>query len=300
MLFPKSLKIGDTIAIISTARKVTTTELAPSIAIIKSWGFKVVLGKTIEAESNQFAGDDALRTADLQAAMDDDSIAAIWCARGGYGTVRIVDGLDFTKFKKHPKWIIGYSDVTVLHNHLCAQGVASIHGQMCLELDRKSQASRETIKEILFGNFKGIHYASNGENFGRNGNATGTLIGGNLSVLYAILGSASEVDFTGKILFIEDLDEMLYHIDRMMQSLKRSGILGKISGLIVGGMNDMRDNTIAFGQTANEIVSAAVSAYHYPVCYGFPAGHLNDNRALIMGADVLLKVNGTECVLEYK
>jgi muramoyltetrapeptide carboxypeptidase len=299
MNFPKSLTKGDTIAILSTARKIRQDELAPAIAIIQSWGYKVQLGKTIGASQNQFAGDDALRTADLQWAMNDDSIAAIWCARGGYGTVRIVDRLDFTKFTKHPKWLIGYSDITVLHNHLCSLGVASIHGQMCLELDKRTQESRDTIGGILFGNFNGITHSAVGENFRRNGEAKGILIGGNLSVLYAILGSASEVDFTGKILIIEDLDEMLYHIDRMMQNLKRRGLLAKIAGLIVGGMSDMRDNTVPFGQTANEIIAAAVSAYSYPVCYNFPVGHVKDNRALVMGAAVTLSVTEKEVQLTY-
>jgi muramoyltetrapeptide carboxypeptidase len=299
MNFPKYLTQGDTIAILSTARKIRQDELAPSIAIIQSWGYKVQLGKTIGASQNQFAGDDALRSADLQWAMDDDSIAAIWCARGGYGTVRIVDSLDFTKFAKHPKWLIGYSDITVLHNHLCSLGVTSIHGQMCLELDNRTQESRDTIRGILSGNFKGITHSAVGENFCRNGEAKGILIGGNLSVLYAILGSTSEVDFTGKILIIEDLDEMLYHIDRMMQNLKRRGILAKIAGLIVGGMSDMRDNTVPFGQTANEIIAAAVSAYNYPVCYNFPVGHVKDNRALVMGAAVTLSVAEKEVQVTY-
>lgn len=299
MIFPKSLKKGDTISIISTARKITEAELAPSIAIIESWGLKVRLGRSIGAEDNQFAGDDNLRAAAMQEAMDDDDIAAIWCARGGYGTVRIIDKIDFTNFKKHPKWIIGYSDVTVLHNHLCILGIASIHGQMCLELDKRSQASRDTIKNNLFGNFKNITYRSIAENFRREGEASGILIGGNLSVLYSILGSASQVDFKGKILFIEDLDEMLYHIDRMMQNFKRAGILEQIEGLIVGGMNDMRDNTIPFGQTANEIIAAAVTDYDYPVCYNFPAGHIEDNQALIMGATVVLKVTAEICELKY-
>lgn len=299
MIFPKVLKKGDTIAIISTARKITKTELAPSIAIIESWGFQVQLGASIEVAQNQFAGDDNLRANDLQQAIDDDSIAAIWCARGGYGSVRIIDKIDFTSFVKNPKWIIGYSDVTVLHSHLSKLGITSIHGQMCLELDKRSQASRDTIKNILFGNFNGITHSAITENFRRNGRATGELVGGNLSVLYSIIGSASQVDFEGKILFIEDLDEMLYHIDRMMQNLKRSGVLAKIAGLIVGGMNDMRDNTIPFGQTANEIIASTVLEYNYPVCYNFPAGHIEDNRALIMGAEVMLKVNNDECELEY-
>ncbi len=300
MIFSKSLKKGDTIAIISTARKITKEELAPAIAIIASWGLAVRLGKSIGAESHQFAGNDNHRATDLQQAMDDDSIAAIWCARGGYGTARIIDMLDFTAFKQHPKWLIGYSDVTVIHNHLCHLGIASIHGQMCLELDKRSQASRDTIKGILFGNFNDISHSATTEHFRRNGEGTGTLIGGNLSVLYSILGSPSQVDFAGKILFIEDLDEMLYHIDRMMQNLKRSGILAKLSGLIVGGMNDMRDNTIPFGKTPNEIIADAVKDYNYPVSYNFPAGHIYDNRALIMGAKVSLTVSDKVCELKYE
>lgn len=299
MIFPKSLQKGDTIAIISTARKISKEELAPSITIIESWGFQVKLGISIGAAKHQFAGDDNLRAKDLQQTIDDDAIAAIWCARGGYGTVRIIDKIDFSGFRRKPKWIIGYSDVTALHNHLFKHGFASVHGQMCLELDKRSQESRDSIKAILFGNFKDINYSSNNESFRRNGNATGTLIGGNLSVLYSIIGSPSQVDFEGKILFIEDLDEMLYHIDRMLQNLKRNGVLSKIAGLIVGGMNDMRDNTIPFGQTANEIIAAAVADYEYPVCYNFPAGHIDDNRALIMGAEVKFTIKEKLSKLEY-
>ncbi|MGK0386800.1 MAG: muramoyltetrapeptide carboxypeptidase [Patiriisocius sp.] len=294
-----NLTIGDTIAIVSTARKISEKELEPAILFAKEMGLKVHLGMTIGAEDQQYAGNDVLRAQDLQEALDSLSIQAIWCARGGYGTIRMVDLLDFDQFQKQPKWIIGYSDVTVLHSHINNLGIATIHGQMCLEIEKRSQASRHTLQEALFGNMSSIAYKLENASYGKIGKATGTLIGGNLSVLYSILDSPSEIDWQGKVLFIEDLDEMLYHIDRMMQNLKRSGRLKKLAGLVVGGMSVMRDNSIPFGKTAIEIISETVSEYDYPVCFHFPAGHIEDNRALIFGKEVTLEVRQEQVRLTY-
>ncbi len=296
---PKKLKKGDTIAIVSTARKVSIKELAPAILFAEQMGLIVYLGKTIGAEKHQYAGDDVLRAQDFQDALDTPHIKAIWCARGGYGTIRMVDLLNFTKFIERPKWLIGYSDITVLHSHINKLDIPTIHGQMCLEIEQKSKATRDTLQQALFGETPHISYGFESSPLSRDGNATGTLVGGNLSVLYSIIDSPSEIDWYGKILFIEDLDEMLYHIDRMMQNLKRSGRLKTLAGLIVGGMSEMRDNTIAFGSTAHEIILEAVQEYNYPVCFNFPAGHIQDNRALVFGKQVTLAVSSKKVDLHY-
>lgn len=298
MFEPHYLNLGDTIGVVSTARKITSLELKPLISLIESWGLKYVLGKTIDTESDQFAGDDRTRVLDFQTMLDNSKVKAIWCARGGYGTVRIVDQLDFSTFIKNPKWIIGYSDVTVLHSHIHNFGIETLHGNMAIDIDTKTEETRSSIKKVLFGKDYKITLAS--ENvFNRSGAAKGQLIGGNLSILYSLTGSSSELRTKGKILFIEDLDEMLYHIDRMMQGLKRSGALKNIKGLVVGGMNDMKDNTIPFGKKAEEIILEAVFEYNFPVCFDFPSGHINDNRALILGREIQLKVDKNEVTLGF-
>jgi len=296
---PKKLKKGDSIAIVSTARKVSSKELAPAILFAEQMGLIVHLGKTIGAEKHQYAGDDILRAEDFQEVLDNPNIKAIWCARGGYGTVRIIDLLDFSNFIRHPKWLIGYSDITVLHSHINNLAIPTIHGQMCLEIQQKSKATRDTLQQALFGEHPGISYSSDSSLLSRSGKSSGILVGGNLSVLYSILDSPSELDWQGKILFIEDLDEMLYHIDRMMQNLKRSGRLKNLAGLIVGGMSQMRDNTIAFGKTAHQIIFEAVAEYQYPVCFNFPAGHIHDNRTLVFGTKASLVVTSKQTTLSY-
>lgn len=299
MIKPPFLEKGALVAIVATARKITKEELMPAINLLESWGLKHILGDSIGVEEHQFAGSDALRAKDFQQQLDNPNVNAIWCARGGYGTVRMIDLVDFSNFKNNPKWVIGYSDVTVLHTHINALGFATIHGQMCLEIEKRTEESRATLKELLFGNFKEITIASTSKH-NREGKVNGKLIGGNLSVLMSILGSISEVELKGAILFIEDLDEMLYHIDRMLQTLKRAGYLKNISGLIVGGMSSMRDNAIPFGETAIEIIATSVAEYEYPVCFNFPAGHIEDNRALVMGAEIDFEVHNTSATIKYK
>ena len=304
MATPPFLKKGDNVAIVSTARKISKEELKPALQLLESWGLKAVLGNTIGAEENQFAGSDDLRAADFQKMLDDPKIKAIWCARGGYGTVRIIDKLDFSAFKKNPKWIIGYSDITVLHSHIHKLGVATLHAQMCLEIENKSEATRETLRKALFGEIYSIEYNST-HPLQRNGEVRGQLVGGNLSMLYSLCGSPSALSTQGKILFLEDLDEHLYHVDRMMQNLKRNGMLQDLAGLIVGGMSDMKDHTKEFGfatdrpfgKTAEEIIFDTVKEYDYPVCFGFPAGHILDNRAMVMGSEVRLFVNDKQVLL---
>lgn len=298
MIKPSYLKKGDTVAIVSTARKISPEEIEPATTLLKSWGLKVVVGKTIGAAENQFAGSEAFRASDMQQMLDNPEIKAIWCARGGYGSVQIIDRLDWTTFKKQPKWIVGYSDVTVFHSQLHTLGFETIHAEMAMDITKKTGLTKSSLRNALFGKIHKIKYELP-DSSGRTGIAKGLLVGGNLSVLYSLCGSASSIDTRGKILFIEDLDEYLYHIDRMMQNLKRNGKLDGLAGLIVGGMNSMRDNTQAFGfntdnpygKTIKEIINEAIAGYDFPVCFDFPAGHIENNLALGFGREVELKVS---------
>ncbi len=299
MVTPPFLQKGDVVAIVSTARKISIEELNPALQLLESWGLKAIIGNTIEAEENQFAGCDELRATDFQQMLDDPDIKAIWCARGGYGTVRIIDKLDFSAFKKNPKWIVGYSDVTVLHSHIHNFGIETLHAQMCLEIKNKTDETVESIRKILFGEEYSIEIPRK-DSFASSGIFSGELIGGNLSVLYSLCGSASEMKTDNKILFIEDLDEMLYHIDRMMMNLKRSGYLKNLKALIIGGMTEMKDNKVYFGKTAEEIIVELVKEYNYPIISNFPAGHIKDNRALIMGREVELNITENIIALSFK
>ena len=286
---PQALKIGDKISIISTARKISLEEVQPAINLLTEWGLEVVLGENLFAEDHQFAGTKVQRLADLQKALNNDEIKAVFCARGGYGTVQLIDEIDFSHFKKQPKWIVGYSDVTVLHNHINQHfGVATLHATMPINFKTNTTEALQSLKDALFGNTLNYQCASHAYN--RLGEAKGELVGGNLSILYSLTGTASQINTEGKILFLEDLDEYLYHIDRMMQNLKRAGMLHGLKGLLIGGMTDMNDNTIPYGHSAIDIIKNIVSEYDFPVAFGFPAGHLADNRALIMGEEVVLKV----------
>lgn len=286
---PQALKIGDKISIISTARKISLEEVQPAINLLTDWGLEVVLGENLFAEDHQFAGTKAQRLADLQLALNNKEIKAIFCARGGYGTVQLIDEIDFSDFKKHPKWIVGYSDVTVLHNHINQHfGIATLHATMPINFKTNTTAALQSLKDALFGNTLNYQCASHAYN--RLGEARGELVGGNLSILYSLTGTTSQINTEGKILFLEDLDEYLYHIDRMMQNLKRAGMLHGLKGLLIGGMTDMNDNTIPYGHSAIDIIKNIVAEYDFPVAFGFSAGHLEDNRALIMGEEVMLKV----------
>nr|WP_309760426.1 LD-carboxypeptidase [Flavobacterium sp.] len=288
MITPPNLQKGDTIAILATARKNVEDNLKPAIDLLHSWGLEVVIGSTIGLDNNQLAGTDEQRAADFQQQLNNPNIKAIWCVKGGYGTVRIVDLLDFTAFKKQPKWIVGFSDVTVLHNHLNTLGYKSIHGIMPITVPRATDQAKETLRKALFG--EKLSYTV--PPFGKNkiGKASGELVGGNLSILYSLFGSPSAIDCSDKILFIEDLDEYLYHIDRMMMNLKRNGCLESIKGIVVGSMTKMKDNDIPWGKNAIEIIEDVTKKYNIPILYNFPAGHIQDNRALILGNKVTLDV----------
>jgi muramoyltetrapeptide carboxypeptidase len=290
MITPDYLKKGDKIAIVSPARSITFEEVHPAIRAFQRNGLEVVLGSYVFSRNNQFAGTDEQRCRDFQHMLDDESIRAVISSRGGYGTVRIIDKLDFTAFRAHPKWIAGYSDVTVLHAHIHQQfGIETLHAAMPVNIrGEQDDESIQTLVNALFG--KRIAYSYPVSGFCREGNCEGILTGGNLSILNGLMGSVSEPDTEGKILFLEDVDEYLYHIDRMMMTLKRAGKLAKLKGLIVGGMTKMHDNAIPFGKTAGGIIADAVACYDYPVCFDFPAGHQDPNLALIMGRKVNLRV----------
>ncbi|MBH83759.1 MAG: LD-carboxypeptidase [Flavobacteriales bacterium] len=286
---PTYLKEGNKIGLISTARKISKNELQGAIESIKSWGLEVVLGQNLFNNYHQFSGRDDERAKDLQAMLDNPEVKAILVVRGGYGTVRIIDHIDFSKFQKNPKWLAGYSDITVLHSQIHKLKVASLHSTMPINFSTNTSESIKSLKDALFGKKLSININYNSLN--RFGEVKGQIVGGNLSILYSLIGSPSDLNTDGKILFIEDLDEYLYHIDRMMMNLKRSGKLSNLKGLIVGGMTKMNDNTIPFGKDAESIIKDAVSEYSYPVCFGFPAGHIKDNRALKLGVIAELKVD---------
>lgn len=298
MITPPNLKKGDTIAIVATARKNIDDNLKPAIDLAKSWGLEVVIGKSIGLDDNQLAGTDEQRASDFQTMIDNPNIHAIWCVRGGYGTARMIDLVDFSKFKHNPKWIVGFSDVTVLHSHLSNLGFATIHGIMPVNVEKASPEVEETLRKSLFG--ESLSYVVPCENENRSGNAEGELVGGNLSILYSLMGSKSQVDCKGKILFLEDLDEYLYHIDRMMLSLRRCGCFEGLKGLVVGSFIKMHDNDIPWGKTANQIIADITKEYNFPVVYNFPAGHIHSNNTLVFGKKVTLEVNDKETKMIFE
>ncbi len=272
--------------------------MTDAISLLNSWGLEVVLGETVTAEYHQFAGTDQLRATDLSRFLADKNIKAIFAARGGYGTIRMIDDVDFMPIKEAPKWLIGFSDITVLHAHLFSVfGLQSIHGQMPLTIPDGTSASLQTLRKALFGEDFGYQFSA--EKLNRFGEAQGILVGGNLALLVAVLGSVSDFDYDGKILFLEDVGEYLYNIDRMMRTLKRAGKLKNLAGLMIGSLTELKDNDIPFGQTAEEIIFEVVKEYDYPVCFNFPAGHIANNQALIFGKTLILAVQKQHTTANY-
>ena len=275
------LKTGSKIAIAAPARMVTREEMAFGIQWLKDMGFVPVYDDRLFNQYYIFSGDDDTRAAVFQEYLDNEDIDAIWIARGGYGSIRIIDKLDFAQFLQHPKWIIGFSDGTVLHGKLSRLGVPSLHAAMPFYFANKTTEAKQSLFDALTG--KPLHYEIASNPLNRLGKMEGKIVGGNLSVLYGMIGSDTFPELDGKILFIEEVDEYIYHIDRMMHGLKRAGKLEQLKGLIVGGLTQIHDNSHPFGQTAEEVIAEAVSEYEYPVCFGFPAGHFDDNRPLFFG-----------------
>lgn len=299
---PPYLKAGDTVAIVapSGVLKNRNAEIQNAQDLLASWGLHTVLGTHLYSDSNHFAGTDAERCADFQQAMDDPTISAIWAARGGYGTVRILDKLDYTKYKKKPKWVIGYSDITALHSQLHNEGFESIHAIMAAGITKDLKNMEETVatfKDAIFG--KPLAYTLDGSEYNKVGTASGQLVGGNLTLLHTMLGSKTSIDVSGKILFIEEIGEYAYHIDRMLQSLKRAGYFDNCKGVIVGDFSKMRENTTPWGSSVEQLILDALSDYDFPIAFKMPAGHEDDNRAMIFGRNIELKVTKNESVIVF-
>lgn len=281
MITPSSLSSGSKIALAAPARKVAEDDIAFAVEYIRQRGFVPIYDERLFLSHNQFAGNDEQRASVLQHYLDADDIDAIMCVRGGYGTVRIIDRLDFDKFMQKPKWIVGYSDVTVLHAKMQSLGIESLHATMPINFHDNSKQALDTLFDALCG--KEIKYDLPQQTLDILSKMKGEVVGGNISVLYSLLGSDIFPDVEGKVLFLEDLDEYLYHIDRMMMAFQRAGIFDKIGGLIIGGLTKMHDNAIPFGMTAEEIISEKTKDKNIPTVFNFPAGHINDNRAIILG-----------------
>lgn len=292
IITPQYLKSGDTIGLVCPAGYMPIEKVQSCITALQQWGYNVRTGNTVgSASENYFSGTDEERLNDLQQMMDDDSVQAILCARGGYGLTRIVDKINFKKFREQPKWIIGFSDVTILHSHICTNyGISTLHAPMAGAFNDPEQENKflMSLRKALEG--RKIAYHADVHPFNRRGEAVGELVGGNLALLTHCIGTDSDLKTKGKILFIEDVGEFLYNVDRMMYQLKRADKFKKLAGLIVGGFTDLKDTDRPFGQTAEEIIRDAVSDYNFPVCFGFPVSHGKENYALKIGVGYKLKV----------
>ncbi|MBQ9417922.1 MAG: LD-carboxypeptidase [Bacteroidales bacterium] len=290
---PPHLRPTDHVAIVATARSVEPAEMAPAIELLTSWGLHVEIPAGLYATEGQLAGSDAHRAELLQQAIDSPHLKALFFARGGYGTARIIDRVDFSPLHQHPKWLIGYSDITVVHSHLHRHlALPTLHATMPINIPSHPDPHCPALQSLHDYLFRGHCYiAIPSHPFSRPGQAIAPVVGGNLSILYSLCGSPSTIDTTGKILLLEDLDEYLYHLDRMMLNLRRNGMLQGLAGLIVGGLTDMRDNAVPFGRSAEQIVAEAVAPYSFPVAFGVPIGHLGlRNHALPLGTPVSLHV----------
>lgn len=303
---PPYLKPGDVIGITCPSGYISFEEIQPAVDKLKEWGFQVRLGHTVGTRDFSFAGNDEYRVKDFQNMIDDDSVRGILLGRGGYGAVRIIDAIDFTKFAKHPKWIIGFSDATVFHSHINKNfGIATIHSKMCNSFPSdwnnatpQQIDSIDSIKKCLIGD--NMQYAVSTNPFNKAGNAEGILVGGNLSILQNLAATKSDINTDGKILFIEEVEEYLYSIDRMLCNLKRSGKLNNLKGLIAGGFDKIKpdDPGEDFGKTVYEIILEKVKEYNYPVCFDFPVGHQKENYALKCGVKHQLNVSDNSVTLK--
>lgn len=292
MITPAFLQKGDKIGLVAPARKIVASEISRAITFIEKQGFSVECAPKLYASENQFAGNDIERVEDFQYMLDNPEIKAILAVRGGYGSVRIIDKIDFSSFVKQPKWICGYSDITVFHSHIHSNfQIETLHCAMPLNLNIEDENSLNLLSLLDALSGKTQNYLAEPHTLNRFGKTSGILIGGNLSILYSLTGSISDINTDNKILLIEDLDEYLYHIDRMMLNLKRNGKLDHLAGLIVGGMSEMKDNSIPFGKKAEEIIAEHCAEYDFPVCFNFPVGHEAKNYAVRLGKEITLAVD---------
>jgi muramoyltetrapeptide carboxypeptidase len=297
MIEPKPLKKGDLIYITAPAKAIEEGPVFYTRDFFISRGFQVEISKHCFSQYNYFSGTDEERMSDLQFGIDNPEVKAIICARGGYGCVRIIDGIRWANMLREPKWLIGFSDITVFHHRLYNLGVQSIHGTMSLNFEKNSPETFETLLAGLTGKSYQIKSPFNPEN--KQGRAKGKLIGGNLSIVYSLIGTDDAFDFEDSVLFLEDLAEHYYHLDRMFFALKKCGALDKIKGLVIGGMTDLEDTTIPFGMSVEEIILQHFVFKKIPICFDFPAGHIDDNRALIFGKQVELSVDNEGGILVF-
>lgn len=297
---PPYLKKGDTIGIVCPAGYMALDKVQTCITTLQEWGYNVKVGKTVGGDSQTyFSGTDEERLTDFQQMLDDDEVKTILCGRGGYGIGRIIDKIDFKKFRKQPKWIVGYSDITVLHSHLYSNYyISSLHAPMAGAFNEEGYKNEFvlSLKNVLQG--KRIKYSCPAHEFNRKGEAVGELTGGNLALLAHLTGTNSDSKTKGRILFIEDVGEYSYNVDRMLHQLKRSGKLSRLAGLIVGGFTDMKDTERPFGKLVYEIIREMIKEYDYPVCFDFPVSHTDRNYALKVGVGYKLKIGKTKVVLE--
>lgn len=297
-IIPPYLKKGDTIGIVCPAGYMPLEKIETCIQTLQQWGYKVKTGHTLGNQFNYFSGTDEERLNDLQEMINNDDVKAILCARGGYGTVRIIDRISFKKLRKTPKWIIGYSDITVLHMHVYKKtGIASLHSPMAAAFNDKEHTNEYvlSLKKALSG--KKAKYVCESHLYNHTGSATAELAGGNLSILAHLIGTPSDVDTKGKILFIEDIAEYIYNVDRLLHQLKRSGKLQNLAALIVGSFTDMKETSIPYGKDVYSVIHEMVQQYDYPVCFNFPAGHQKENYALKIGVEYNLKVGKSKVQL---
>lgn len=300
MKTPPYLKKTDTVSIVAPAGKIDYTKILNAKKYLESLGLNVKIGKNVNNNFYQFSATPEQRLSDFQQAIDDKNIKAVFCARGGYGSVQIIDKLNFSEFIQNPKWIIGYSDITVFHSYLNKIAkVCSIHGTMPVNYPNNSteNQSLQSLRKLLFG--KKIEYKIKTANQKFSGEIQGELIGGNLSILYSLRGTPYDIDTNGKILFIEDISEYLYNIDRIMHNFKLGGKLTKLKAIIVGGFTDIKDNGQPFGKSVKDIINNAVKEYNFPVIFDFPAGHQEQNFALKFGCNVKIIATKTETIVSF-
>lgn len=299
MIIPPYLQKGDTIGIVCPSGYMPGEKAATCIQVLQQWGYQVKTGNTLGHQFHYFSGTDEERLADMQQMLDDQQVKAILCARGGYGMSRIIDRIDFRKFRKYPKWLIGFSDITLLHAHVYERfGIACLHAPMAAAFNDGEYANPfvQSLRKALRGSK--ARYSCTGHTLNRKGKAEGILVGGNLSLIAHAVGSSSSLKTKNKILFLEDVGEYIYNADRMMIQLKRSGMLDHLAGLIIGGFTEMKDTTIPFGADVYDVIAAHTREYNYPVCFGFPVSHEKENYALKVGAIYTLQVSGSRVTLQ--